>query len=35
MIKIIELRSAEGGEDAHLFALDLSQAYMKWFTCMG
>lgn len=35
MKKFIELRSAEGGEDAQLFAHDLGLAYMKWFSALG
>jgi protein subunit release factor A len=29
MKRIIEIRSAEGGEDSKLFVKDLSQAYIK------
>lgn len=31
MKRIIEVRSAEGGEDASLFATDLLKAYSKAF----
>jgi protein subunit release factor A len=35
MKRTIEIRSAEGGEDAKLFAKDLAQAYSKHFTRVG
>lgn len=35
MKRIIEIRAAEGGEDAKLFALDLAQAYTKHFSRVG
>ncbi len=31
----IEIRQAEGGEDSRLFALDLAQAYQRYFTRVG
>lgn len=33
--RIIEIRQAEGGEDAALFAKDLAQAYQKLFGRLG
>ena len=33
--RIIELRAAEGGEDAKLFAEDLAAAYQKLATRFG
>ena len=35
MKRIVEVRSAEGGEDSKLFARDLAAAYMKHFTRVG
>ncbi len=35
MKRIIEIRSAEGGEDSKLFTVDLAQAYQKHFTRVG
>jgi protein subunit release factor A len=35
MKRIVEIRSAEGGTDAKLFAKDLAAAYMKHFTRVG
>ena len=35
MKRIVEIRSAEGGEDAKLFAKDLAASYMKHFTRVG
>lgn len=35
MKRIVEIRSAEGGEDAKLFSKDLAAAYMKHFTRVG
>jgi len=32
---ILELRSAEGGEDAKLFVKDLASAYIKQFSRVG
>lgn len=35
MKRIIEIKGAEGGADASLFAHDLSKAYQKLFTRFG
>jgi len=35
MKKILEIRAAEGGEDAKLFTRDLAQAYTKHFGRVG
>lgn len=35
MKRIMEIRSAEGGEDAKLFARDLAKAYTKMFSRFG
>lgn len=35
MKRILEIRAAEGGEDAKLFVNDLKDAYMKHFTRVG
>lgn len=35
MKRIVELRSAEGGEDAKLFVKDLASAYVKLFSRFG
>ena len=35
MKRILEIRSAEGGEDAKLFVKDLAAAYIKHFTRVG
>lgn len=35
MKKLIEIRAAEGGEDAKLFVKDLAAAYIKQFTKAG
>lgn len=35
MKRIVEIRSAEGGEDSKLFVKDLAGAYMKHFTRVG
>lgn len=35
MKRIIEIRSAEGGEDSKLFMKDLASAYQKHFTRVG
>jgi protein subunit release factor A len=35
MRRIVELRSAEGGEDAKLFARDLARAYTKMCSRYG
>ncbi len=35
MKRVIEIRAAEGGDDAKLFAKDLAAAYMKHFTRVG
>ena len=35
MIKIIEIRAAEGGEDSKLFVKDLAQAYIKFAQSKG
>lgn len=35
MKRIVEIRAAEGGDDAALFAADLAQAYQKFFTKVG
>jgi protein subunit release factor A len=35
MKRILELRSAEGGDDAKLFAKDLAVAYGKLFSRFG
>ena len=35
MKKILEIRSAEGGEDSKLFIADLAQAYQRHFSRVG
>lgn len=35
MKRIIEIRGAEGGEDASLFVSDLAKAYQKLFARFG
>jgi len=35
MKRILEIRSAEGGEDSKLFAADLAQAYQRMFERVG
>ena len=35
MKRIIEIRSAEGGEDSKLFVRDLAQAYIKMGQRLG
>jgi len=35
MKRILEIRAAEGGEDARLFVGDLAHAYEKFFDRMG
>lgn len=35
MKRVIEIRSAEGGEDSKLFVKDLAAAYIKYFTRVG
>jgi protein subunit release factor A len=35
MKRILEIRAAEGGEDAKLFTRDLAQAYAKHFGRVG
>jgi len=35
MKRIIEIRSAEGGEDSKLFAKDLASSYIKYLTRVG
>lgn len=35
MKRIIEIRAAEGGEDAKLFSKDLAVAYQKMFSRFG
>ena len=35
MKRILEIRSAEGGEDSKLFVKDLGVAYIKHFTRVG
>lgn len=35
MIRIMEVRAAEGGEDSKLFARDLAQAYIKFAQSKG
>lgn len=35
MKRMLELRAAEGGDDAKLFAKDLAKAYTKMFTRFG
>jgi protein subunit release factor A len=35
MKRIVEIRGAEGGEDANLFVSDLAKAYQKLFTRFG
>ncbi len=35
MKRVLEIRAAEGGEDAALFVTDLAQAYQKFFTRVG
>lgn len=35
MKRIIELRSAEGGEDSQLFVADLARAYQKLASNLG
>jgi len=33
--RIVEIRSAEGGEDSKLFVKDLAQAYQRHFDRVG
>lgn len=33
--RILEIRSAEGGEDSALFTKDLASAYQKMFSRLG
>jgi protein subunit release factor A len=35
MKRIMEIRAAEGGDDAKLFVSDLASAYIKHFTRVG
>lgn len=35
MKRVIEIRSAEGGEDSKLFVKDMAQAYMKFAQSKG
>ena len=35
MKRILEIRSAEGGEDAKLFAKDLAKSYTRMFSRFG
>jgi len=35
MKKIMEMKAAEGGDDAKLFVVDLANAYMKLFGALG
>lgn len=35
MKRVIEIRAAEGGDDAKLFVKDLAAAYIKHFTRVG
>jgi protein subunit release factor A len=35
MKRIIEIKGAEGGQDAKLFARDLAQAYIKFANRVG
>jgi len=35
MKRILEIRAAEGGDDAKLFVKDLAQAYAKHFDRVG
>jgi PCRF domain len=35
MKRVIEIRSAEGGEDSKLFVKDLAQAYLRMFQREG
>lgn len=35
MKRLLEIRSAEGGEDAKLFVKDLAAAYTKMFSRFG
>lgn len=35
MKRVIEIRSAEGGEDSKLFVVDLAQAYQRHFSRVG
>ena len=35
MKRVLEIRSAEGGDDAKLFAKDLAAAYIKFFGRVG
>lgn len=35
MKRIVEIRAAEGGEDAKLFVKDLAQAYTRFFLKAG
>lgn len=35
MKRVLEIRSAEGGEDSKLFVADLAQAYKKYFDRVG
>ena len=35
MKRVIEIRSAEGGEDSKLFVKDMAQAYLKFAQSKG
>lgn len=35
MKRVIEIRSAEGGQDSKLFVKDLAKAYMKFSSKVG
>ena len=35
VIKVLEIKAAEGGKDAKLFVQDLSKAYLKMFDRFG
>lgn len=35
MKRVIEIRSAEGGEDSKLFTVDLAAAYQRYFDRVG
>ena len=35
MLRIVEIRAAEGGEDAKLFVEDLAATYQKMFSRLG
>lgn len=35
MKRIMEIKPAEGGRDSQLFAQDLAQAYLRYFSSLG